>query len=482
MQNGLPVRLALLILIASSVHSADNKKDKKNNPMITNNPSNSGNNVDRSMKIKPISLAEIRSHQSDELRKRCSLKVLEAYSLKADAPTLDYKNKLCPNLKQNCCGPYDIENIPGLWEADQKRMQAYNVSTLRGLRYMLGYSKEYVRIASQMIEAYDAKHDKKSKIKIVTHATSSDPNYFGNITDDCAHAAREMVTKQNYDNRKKTEIFYRDLSRRARFFQTVRHKFYCTLCSPKPKGKFLFIGYSHYISKKYKRVRTPKKMCLDMANNTVITSYSFYHNYGPFVSNLLKITKCLNIYQSGNTSKAHLDTLIADPFNTKTGWLKNYDVRHCNEAVTHKKADIDSCYGYCKMFNMAAPTPHIDGDVTRVIRLVQYLEPMENIMKHKNFNLFNDDMQKLKPGITDMLSKMKPGVTGHASRSSTFFVPIDQSINIASFDHMVSTQNASDGSLGNPMELGEKTKLYFEYKSAPVCAVLAIFAVLVRMF
>lgn len=72
---------------------------------------------------------------------------MKSYNLSGDADTLDSKSSLCPNIKTNCCGEYDHEQIEMYYLKDRKRQQIFHSYVLYVHRWLYGFGKEFYKMA-----------------------------------------------------------------------------------------------------------------------------------------------------------------------------------------------------------------------------------------------------------------------------------------------------------------------------------------------
>lgn len=411
--------------------------------------------------IEPMDLKDIEARRPEDVRKRCRFDVLNAYSLYSDTPSLSFKNPICPRLAQNCCGPRDIKKIPELWKYDQKRMQAHNTVYLKTLRYLVGFGKEYYRIAMKMRKQYERKKTglKLGRVKKEDEKKDDEGALFEDITEKC-YKASLMVTTLNYDKRPKAAKFYDGLNDRARFLQTVRHKFYCMLCAPTPLKNGKVSQDNETIVKKRGNpfgesiVRLPKSTCYHIANNTVEMGYELFHNYGVFLENTMKMAKCIKVQANKfDIKSSRFNEFADDPLGLVHVDSYKTRVRNCKNSL-NEKYKTGECRKYCKKFNLAKPTPLFDGDMPRIVEIYEYLKQLEPFMKNPSINLFGDDLAKLKTHIINFEKK----------REENFYKSINPTLDIAKFKTIIMSGDESEALYTNPLVVGEKTTLHFSYK------------------
>lgn len=56
-----------------------------------------------------------------EVLEKCEADEMKAYNLSRDADKLNSKSSFCPNIKSNCCGKGDHEQIKKYYMKDRKR-------------------------------------------------------------------------------------------------------------------------------------------------------------------------------------------------------------------------------------------------------------------------------------------------------------------------------------------------------------------------
>lgn len=437
-----------------------------NYTMILNVKNGTGSaNPDKTYKyIMPMDLADINAHRPKEVSERCSFDVLNAYSLYADAPTLGFKNSICPKLTQNCCGPRDMRKISELWEKDQKRIQAHNIVYLKTLRYLIGYGNEYYILAKKMRKIYEKTNESNQVGRLKKDIKAEgEKTQFSNITNECYKGA-VAVTRINYDKLPKASILYDMLNDRARFLHALRHKFYCMLCSPTPLKDGKVSNDFVTVYKKKKRVRYPKDMCHKLATNTVHVSYELYHNYSVFLQNVIQFSRCIDLKENKfDINSKNFINFSKNPLNINDKNKVN-NIKDCHESLS-KKYHIKECKGYCKSFNIAAPTTIYDGDVKRLMEVHDYLEQLEPFMKSPGINMFRDDMPKLKTDISDY----------EKHTEEYFYKSINPEINLAEYRSKIIYNDKADIEFTNPLIVGDKTRLDFKYKSYQIVLAVIVF-------
>lgn len=421
--------------------------------------SKDGKGVKQHYHIEPLSYEEVKAKAPTDVRKHCSFRLLNSYSLYGDAASLEAPNPICPNLKGNCCGPQDFEKIPELWKYDQKRIQAYNMTYLRTLRYIMGYSKEYYKLAKQILKAYKEKNqgDLWGRIDKKNDGQKNESGLNLKMGDetfkDCYEAALDL-SHINYDVLPKIDQVYDRLNHRARFLHTLRHNFYCMMCSPRGlKGIIKFSWYSNWT----KKLKFPEKLCKEFTDNTLDITVEMHQNYHRFLSKALKLSMCIDFKDNKfNTKSEKFKKLTNDPLGFKAS-NKSREIKSCRK-TSGKKFSMYACEDYCNAFNIAKPTIPFDGDMPRILQVYEYLEQLEPFMEYPESNLFKDDIAKLKTSIEENRHHVE----------DRFFKTVNHKVDLAEFKSEFTGNNNI-----NPFEVGDGNKLHFKYKSAKVVSVLA---------
>ena len=448
MNKELFIKAVIILIIVNLYHSGKGGEDVKSYQDLKY--------------IEPLTYDYFRRRAPEEVRQRCNFEIMNAYSLYGDAPSLGFKNEICPKLTENCCGPRDIKKIPELWKYDQKRMQAHNVVYLRTLKYFLGFGREYYKLAKRIIEIYnrDKKGEKFGRLAD-KNAKAADKDLDLNLTEDCYKAA-EAVTTINYDITPKLSIVYDQLNERARFLQTFRYNFYCMMCSPvgiksvKLDKKFWFMTLRN------KQIRYNKNLCYTFANNTIDITYQLMNNYSKFLEKSILLSRCVKVKDNKfNTSSEQFLKLANDPLGLKDAKSMNR-IKKCKKSFKKGEFNFGDCKSYCNSFRITSPTNIFDGDLERLVEVFTYMEQLERFFEFPSINAFDDDMAILKTSIYEFRKKV----------DRRFFKSIDTRIDFADYKSKFESDNYVD-----PMEMGDNNTLYFQYLSTNMLAVGSIFAI-----
>lgn len=443
--------------------------------------------------IQPMSDPDINAFRPKEVRQRCRLNILNAYSLRSDAPSLSYKNPICPHMNgNNCCGPHDIRKIPQLWKANQKVMQIHNMTYLKMMRYLIGFSKFYARLAKQVMNQIDG-HKLGAKLGRV-ESKEAKTEAIPLVADqkkrkECSAAAAEMLNI-DYKNKVKAQIFYDNLNSRARFLQTLRQKFYCTLCAARPKrfGTH-FKRYNEFMVRSTNRIKMPKNTCLKIVNHTSGVAIDVFNNYGSFLSYFMRMSRCIEIPDNKfevfkqNKRFWHDDEFkefAKDPF----GLLKvkhrfnifrrkdiPVNVKDCVNSLK-KETDGGNCMKYCHQFSMVRPTPLFDGELDRVKEIYEYMRQFEHLLKDKNRNIFGDDIIVLKTEIERL----------YASHETIFFPVVNKRVNVREIRTRFVHSHTNDHHFNDPLVCGKDTTLTFKYKGVQLVSLVATALLAIKAF
>ena len=417
---------------------------------------NADNKNEEPKYIEPMSYAFFRSKAPQDVREKCNFDLLNAYSLYGDAPSIGYKNELCPKLSENCCGPKDMQKIPELWRYDQKRMQAHNVAYLRLMKYLIGFGKEYKKLADKIVRNSDRENGKAWGRDVNKDKQENKEEILADITDECLEAARE-VSRINYDSKPKAQAFYDRLNERARFLQTFRYNFYCMMCSPLGHSSISMPGWAlKNIFFQNNRIYFSKDLCETFAGNTIGVTYELFRNYNYYMQKVIRLTKCINLKENKyDVAGIEFQDLVEDPLGFEST-KKTGRISDCRQGAKGKFSFRD-CRKFCNAFNIAAPSTFFDGDLSRLIHVFYYAEQLEPLMKYPSTNVFNDDMARLKTSIHEYLSK----------RDERFFKSISRKIDFARFKTRFDSKSYID-----PMEMGDNNALYFQYLSTTLLSAI----------
>ncbi len=221
-------------------------------------------------------------------------------------------------------------------------------------------------------------------------------------------------------------------------------------------------------------IKYTSNFCDMLVNKTFRNSYNFYKHYNPYISNVIKLFTCINVEDVGGGNEGRrgggngnnaLPPFIAkiqdNPLNMSDFWkMETCDQSH----QTFLKST--ACEHFCSNFNIAAPTPLLDGDVHNYIKLYKFLHTFKPAFKHPWKNLFRSDVVLLEKDIQQLYKGMDP--------SYYFYKPVSFTVNIAEYGVNF------DNSVGiDPMELARGTELTFSYESASIIDILAILMFLI---
>lgn len=165
-----------------------------------------------------------------EIQDNCNLRVMRAYSLYADSPSLSYPNKICPKLEDNCCGPNDIETIEKLWRKTSSRIQKYQSLFLLMVKYILTQFQDWQRLATNILKV--SKQYRRERTKADNAGQDFVWSYKSMkilINSDIIELS-ELIANQAL-SAVQIRIMYDDFNQAAEFMVNVRRHFYCMVCS-----------------------------------------------------------------------------------------------------------------------------------------------------------------------------------------------------------------------------------------------------------
>ena len=165
-----------------------------------------------------------------EIQDNCNLRVMRAYSLYADSPSLSYPNKICPKLEDNCCGPNDMATIEKLWRKTSSRIQKYQSLFLLMVKYILTQFQDWQRLATNILKV--SKQYQRERVKAEKVGQDFVWSYKSMkilINEDILELS-ELIASQAL-SAVQIRIMYDDFNQAAEFMVNVRRHFYCMLCS-----------------------------------------------------------------------------------------------------------------------------------------------------------------------------------------------------------------------------------------------------------
>lgn len=416
--------------------------------------------------------------QDPSILENCELDEMMAYGLSGDAVSLNERNEICPNLSQNCCGKKDQARIWEYWYRDRKRQEYYHRSVLKMVKYFLGYGGEWYRIASAIIDDYkDKKYNMNNLGQKSTNNTDKNDRYedynyltkglIVNANKYCKKAAKYIVTL-NFNELPQVHTYYRMISEKTEFLENARRSFYCLLCSVEGQT-----AIGTWTFRPFNNIRYDQKFCRSIVQHTFRINYELYNTYNDYISNLLKMLKCVTIPDTTNPQADRTVSRNTSDVNFRSTSPPRKLTREENKMIESplkndqwfrfevcNKFDATgeglSCRFYCSQFNMAKPTASVDFDMYALERVYRTVSPYEKVFRSSRINFFLDDMPKLKQDIIDNFVR--------SDRSKLFYKTIVQHIDFSKYD---SNFWIGSGAL-DPMELARGTPLPMNYASARI--------------
>lgn len=436
--------------------------------------------------------------------KQCKVNEMAAYGLVADATSLSEPNPICPQMQGNCCGKHAQELINQYWLVDDRHQSSYHATFLKINRYILGNAKEYLSIASDIIE-------KSKKLKLngqdknpqgnggqstpSAQPTDNEKLYTFDYHPVCAKAAEEFL-HLDFVDRNKAQGFYDLLNRKAEFMQNARRGFYCSLCNPKAKD---YIWTFRMIIDS--RLFYNKEFCQVIYGQTFAPIYKIYKAYNPFLKSLLKMLSCIKprgaagAPQSGAGQGAQnqnegLQTngqvnlsfnpvainmnfgvknpfaqlskeakkLFENPLNIKSRlWMEI-----CYNADPTGLFFSMKCMGFCENFRMTKASKLMDGDLDAINTVYEQLVMYEFALSSTFTNIFNDDVLQLKNEIVVQMQSLK--------HNYNFYRSLAPKMDFSKYKTVFSL--FIDGY--NPMALSKGTTLTFKYRAVNILRILIV--------
>lgn len=421
--------------------------------------------------------------RSKEVADACETDEMIAYGLSGDAISLSERNEICPHIAQNCCGKKDQARIWEYWHRDRKRQEYYHVPTLLLFKYLLGYGKEWLRISRAIMDDYEDKangvknnataqttneNDKNNKDNYITRGLTVNANKY------CYEAAK-FVGRLDFGTKEKAEFYYDSISRRTEFLENARKSFYCMFCSVEGQKAVR----TWHLIKSISNIEYDISFCGSIVRNTFQINYELYNTYNLYVTNLLKMSMCVTVNDQGSNGTAQAGSnnanyksnspptalskeekaMIGNPLKNDDTW----DMGACRHGFA--ALNYWACVPYCNDFNIAKPSPGLDGDMRALHRVQQKLEKYEKVFISARHNFFKDDLSKMKQTIENHMMK--------ADRMNMFYKTIVQNIDVSRYGvYFLWVYNPVD-----PMRLARNTPLPINYKSESILRALVIMLV-----
>lgn len=434
---------------------------------------------------------------TNEITAKCAVNEMTSYALEGDATDLGEMNEICPNLPSgNCCGKEDQARIKAFWKHDTRHQGYYHAAYLKMNRYVLGYTRQYAEIANQILSKADEWiRDGKIKNKKVPQDMQDDDDdqpYHLSYHPMCVESANEFI-HQDFVDRIKAQIYYKELNRKMQFLQNARRGFYCMLCDANARD--------YLLTRRFVPLRASIKYSRDfceMTHDWLYTSvYMLHKAYNPFLKHLFRMLACVtpraegnNVFGRGNSTQAQngadvglnvnvnvdmainalsmrLKLTTKDPIKVLPDKLRKL---YENPLQLRKRFWLEACYGadpkgfwfpiqcynFCDNFKMVKASALFDGDVDAMELVYHELEQYEFALRMQSENIFNDDIMQLKDHIERSL--------GALGRNYLFYRALNPEIDFSKF-----TNDFSIFYRGiNPMAIAEGTNLQFAYTSASI--------------
>lgn len=420
--------------------------------------------------------------------KSCAVNEMAAYGLTADVSSLGDPNPICPQMQGNCCGPRDQELINTYWEADNRHQAGYHIAYLNMNKYILGNVKNYLSIASDIVEKSNKLgFQGKNNINASPDKAQVDPNDDKPYTFDyhpmCEQAAKEFINLDFVD-RRKAQGFYDLLNKKAEFMQNARRGFYCMLCNAKSKE---YISTFRAIIDS--RLWYSRDFCQMIYSQSFASVYKMYKSYNPFIKALMKMLTCIKPKKAGanpqqggpskqepsgpqvqvtvqfNPVSLGMDLKVKDPikklpeaarkmFENPLGLKSQVWLEICFDSDPTGVFFGMKCMGFCENFRMSERSQLLDGDLDALQTVYDQLLQYEFALAAPNTNVFDEDVLALKKGIVVELQYLR--------HNYNFYRSLSPRINFSKYKTVFSLIFKGI----NPMALSQGTTLQFKYKAA----------------
>lgn len=451
---------------------------------------------DNPNKIENHSYEYYKNRRPEEITKTCELDEMKAYELAGDATSLSQTNDICPNLKEQCCGNDDFERIKKFWWRDRKRQQYHHKTVLLTYKWILGYAKEFKKLAAKVIEDFEKKSEGVNDGGTEVRGKSEEKNgtdVISNVNSNkyCYDSAQKVV---NYDwgTREKSESFYADLTYRTEFLDNSRRGFYCMLCAVEGQ-KAIHSSWKLYSWLYSKRIYYNQEFCDMIVTHTETTSYALYKSFNHYLQNLVGALTCITApspetaNNGNNDAKGALDgkngnnnlmdtnppvlplskqKILENPLNLRDWfWLEVCDFANGSDFLRFEK-----CEFYCQQWNIAKAVPNFDGDIVAQKKLVDYLKVYKQVFNTPKKNLFRDDQIMTDKDIEQNFAKR--------DKSGIFYKTTSKIVDLAVYksDFVWSSDSI------NPLEMAQDCLLTFEYEGDYITSVIAVFSIVGLLF
>lgn len=433
-----------------------------------------------------------------KVKQECMLNMMVRYGLTADATSLSEKNRICPKLDQNCCGKGDQDEIEKRWRKDQKKQEAHHRTVMYIYKYILGFSKQYKKIATKIMTDYE---ERKQKNQLAQSLDKKDASSKFSIapTRFCYRHAK-VVTSSWYTTQDGAEALYSSLSKRLEFVENARLGFYCTLCSPKlakntrNTWKIFRIFYN-------RRIYYNMEFCKKVHTHAFHTTYEMWKDFQPYVRSVIKTLSCVKFNENRLNGGASDPLMLlakdadgksnsaANAGGAKTGaelkqnWIGVKLTAKAKEMFDNplgirggfKFATCDLinsqgtffrifCQRFCESFNIVKPTPTFDGDIKALKQTYDHLVRYEDALQNRKKSVFRNDVLRMKNDLEKNFKYRQD------NGFDAFFKATNDEYSFNRY--LTDVETFGDGI--DPMEIAQGCTLRFEFYSAHILKIFFV--------
>ena len=380
------------------------------------------------------------------------------YGIGSDVSTVNKKDPLRSNNKQNCDGPSDQNTSMKHWEnADRHSYENHQKIMLYIIKYILGYSKHYQEIANYYLTFYDQDGANGN----VNNGNKSPEGNFANYKfskNPRCHKAAKRVNDNGFKFRSRAQAYYYEVNRKVNFLQNTRRGFYCTICDGDSKQAF---GNYRYFLRwiKVETIHYDMDFCRDLIDNVADIVYSIHHDLQGYLKELLHLMTCVgdsnatsgNNQQGGNITVSEQFKQIMD---YPLGSTNNIRINLCTQFPSSNSKISLFCLWFCNKWRYTSFSGIFDQNIKYAYKMYEFLKTKQKYLINENANIFNSDMANLQTTIEEAYNSV--------INSKKFFESVGKQGNFQNYGSMFNFLFYGI----HPLNNAENSGYHFQWKSA----------------
>lgn len=381
-----------------------------------------------------------------EIENNCDMRVMAAYSMYGDSPSLSTPNSVCPAIQQNCCGPRDQANIEVAWRMASNRIERNQKLFLLLAKGILTQSQDFLRLSIHGNIIYKRLTKDKIALEMVQkdypgvrmeqgQITWHNRNYKLLINKDFIETTAGVEFGIDAD---KLKLMYHNFNQAMEFMMNIRRTFYCMICSVEGqrasnrKGMFKRIFYPDDIY-----YGTP--FCDALINH----HFRYFYDYYYFFKRLQRLVDFLPFFiqktsefnpnttspldnntrqtETSGTGSDYIRKEVTIPFgrflytasdysryksNYNTGQPSGFNslsIQACSDYM-----NFTACEFYCQEFSMVKQNDRFDGDPDFLFRTFNVMMAVRDSLSGFRENEMEVDFVSIEKITNELQRKYDP--------------------------------------------------------------------------